>query len=399
MTFLSSRHSGVNTSAMPDSSWSDSDRSDLDRSDLDRGGEFSQTLMAFLELLEVGDFQERWDAAKRLPSYGWPALQGTLALLRSHPEDDELAWFAAQIIGQFPSQEALTVLVDLLTSATTDEDVKGMAARTLANLGSAAIAPLNRLLEEERWRLLAIRTLAQIRHRDAIDRVVEFWDDPNEEVRAQVLAVLTCDRHPRILTPVLAGVTDLSAQVRRLATIALGLQHGLIEELAPEVDVVALLRERLLDLDFGVSQQAAIALSRLGTVEAIEGLGRCLRSPHTPIPLQLELVRALGWINHPGTIANLAMALSLPSSRVCLEAIRVLSQVSQPQLKPQAGQALIRWWCSEPPHRELARVRQAIALGLGNFEQSEAIAVVRSLLDDPDETVRWHAQAGDHLGG
>jgi HEAT repeat protein len=359
----------------------------------------SPTLRAFLELLEIGDFQERWDAAKRLPSYGWPALQGTLALLRSHPEDDELAWFAAQIIGQFPSEEALTVLVDLVTSATTDEDVKGMAARTLANLGEAAIAPLNQLLQEERWRVLAIRTLAQIRHRDAIERVVEFWDDPDAEVRAQVLAVLTCDRHPRILTPVLAGVTDLSAPVRRFATIALGLQHGLIEELAPEVDVVALLRERLLDLDLAVSQQAAIALSRLGTVEAIEALGRCLRSPHTPIPLKLELVRALGWINHPRTIDDLATALSLPSSQVCLEAIRVLSQVSSPPLKAEAGQALIRWWCSEPPHRELARVRQAIALGLGNFGQPEAMAVVRSLLDDPDETVRWHAQAGSEAIG
>lgn len=369
---------------MPDSGWTESGRV----------VGFSQTLMAFWELLEVGDFQERWDAAKRLPSYGWPALQGTLALLRSHPEDDELAWFAAQIIGQFPSQEALTVLVELVTSATTDEDVKGMAARTLANLGSEAIAPLNQLLEEERWRLLAIRTLGQVRHRDAIERVVEFWDDPDEAVRAQVLAVLTCDRHPRILTPVLAGLTDLSAEVRRLATIALGLQQSLIEELAPEVDIVALLRERLLDLEFGVSQQAAIALSRRGTVEALEALDRCLRSPHTPIPLQLELVRALGWINHPGTIDNLAMALSLPSSQVCLEAIRVLSQVSQPQLKPQAAQALLSWWHSQPPHREMSRVRQAIALGLGNFEQPEAMAVVQSLLDDPDETVRWHARAG-----
>ncbi|MCC5899406.1 MAG: HEAT repeat domain-containing protein [Phormidium sp. BM_Day4_Bin.17] len=354
----------------------------------------SQTVRVLLDLLEVGDFQERWDAAKRLPSFGQPALEGTLALLRSHPEDDELAWFAAQVIGQFHSSEALSALLELLTSATTDEDVKGMAARTLANLGEVAIAPLSELLQEERWRLLGIRTLAQVRHGDVIERVVPFWDDENAEVRAQVLALLSCHRHPLLLTPVLKGVRDLSPLVRREATIALGLQHEWIQELAPEVVIVPLLRERLLDLDLAVSQQAAIALSRVGTLEAIAALGRCLRSSETPVPLKLEVIRALGWIQRPQSIELLQTALSLPSVQLCLEAIRVLSQVKPKRLKPRAAKALTTWWNGHPPHRETPEVRQAIALGLGNFGQPETQAVVRSLLEDADETVRWHAQAG-----
>ena len=217
----------------------------------------SQTVTALLELLEVGDFQERWDAAKRLPSFGEPALEGTLVLLRSHPEDDELAWFAAQVIGQFHSSQALSALLELLRNEATDKDVKGMAARTLANLGAVAIAPLSELLQEERWRLLGIRTLAQIRHGDVSQRVAPFWDDDNPEVRAQVLALLGCHRHQRLLTPLLKGLRDLSPLVRREATIALGLQHEWVQELAPEVVVVGLLQERLLDLDVAVSQQAA----------------------------------------------------------------------------------------------------------------------------------------------
>ncbi len=359
----------------------------------------SQTLKALLDLLEVGDFQERWDVAKRLPSFGQPALEGTLALLRSHPEDDELAWFAAQVIGQFHSSEALSALLELLTSTTTDEDVKGMAARTLANLGAVAIAPLSELLEEERWRLLGIRTLAQIRHGDVIERVAPFWNDESEEVRAQVLALLSCHRHPLLLTPVLKGVRDLSPLVRREATIVLGLQHEWLQELAPEVEIVGLLRERLLDLDLAVSQQAAIALSRVGTLEAIAALGRCLRSPQTPVPLKLEVIRALGWIQRTQSIELLQTALSLPSVELCLEAIRVLSQVKRKRLKSRAAKALLTWWNSHPPHRDMPRVRQAIALGLGNFQQPETEAVVRSLLEDADETVRWHAVAGCEVIG
>ncbi|USR91008.1 HEAT repeat domain-containing protein [Phormidium yuhuli AB48] len=354
----------------------------------------SQTVTALLELLEVGDFQERWDAAKRLPSFGEPALEGTLVLLRSHPEDDELAWFAAQVIGQFHSSQALSALLELLRNEATDKDVKGMAARTLANLGAVAIAPLSELLQEERWRLLGIRTLAQIRHGDVSQRVAPFWDDDNPEVRAQVLALLGCHRHQRLLTPLLKGLRDLSPLVRREATIALGLQHEWVQELAPEVVVVGLLQERLLDLDVAVSQQAAIALSRVGTLEAIAALGRCLRSPQTPVPLNLEVIRALGWIERPQSIELLQTALSLPSLQLCLEAIRVLSQVKRKSLKPRAAKALTTWWNRHPPQRETPQVRQAIALGLGNFQQPETEAVVRSLLEDADETVRWHAQAG-----
>ena len=106
------------------------------------------------------------------------------------------------------------------------------------------------------------------------------------------------------------------------------------------------------------------------------------------------MIRALGWIERPQSIELLQTALSLPSLQLCLEAIRVLSQVKRKSLKPRAAKALTTWWNRHPPQRETPQVRQAIALGLGNFQQPETEAVVRSLLEDADETVRWHAQAG-----
>lgn len=350
----------------------------------------SEMLSAMLEVLEWGEFADRWEAAKRLPSFGRSALEGILELLRSHPDDAELGWFAAQAIAQFDDSAAIATLVNWVTTASVDEDVRAMAARGLATLGEPAIAPLSELLREKPWQVLAIRTLAQVRHPGAIEPLFPLWDEGNREVRAEILAVLATRRDRRAIPLILQGLKDLGARVRREATIALGL-YG---DFAPEVDAVALLEAQLLDLDLSVAQQAAIALSRIGTPTGISVLARMLRSAHTPPPLQFHLIRALGWIEHPEAIEGLLSALSVPHEGLCAETIRILCQIRDPLLTPQVVQGLVNWWYANPPQRESPHIRQAIALGLGNFNQRESQAIVRSLLEDPDEAVRWHARAG-----
>lgn len=348
-----------------------------------------QHLDDLLECLEFGDFPTRWDAVKRLPAFGRAALDGILDLL-SDAEDEELCWFAARVLGQFDAPEAVAALTDLLASEFSDADVKALAAQTLAELGEPAIAPLTDLLNEPRWRSIAIRSLASIRTPAAIAPLFDHTDDADAAVRAEVLAVLATLPDPRVLSPLVRGLEDIAPVVRREATIGIGLRGDLSDDLGS----VTLLERRLLDFDLGVCKQAAIALSRVGTADAVAVLGRSLRSPHTPNVLQQDIVRALSWIARPEAIDELATALSLPDAEICHEAVRALAKPRHPSLQEQAGDRLLSWFASGSPHLQHATVRQAIALALGNVPQAAAEDALRSLLHDEDDAVRWHAVAG-----
>lgn len=348
-----------------------------------------RALLDTLDLMAEGDFQDRWQAAKRLPSFGQAGLNGLLDLLQ-YDDDDELHWFAARILGEFDTPEAVNYLIALVDDDATDAEVKAVAAQTLAQLGQPAIEPLTALLHEPRWRLLAVRALASLNLPQAIDPLFELSDDASPEVRAEILSVLSAYNDPRVLSPLVRGLEDVAPAVRRQATVGLGLRYALDRD----GGFVELLERRLLDFDLGVCQQAALSLSRVGTPAAVAVLGRTLRSPHTPLPLQLDIVRALGWIDRREAIDLLADALTLPSAEVCREALRTLGRICDRHLQPQAGQHLVAWCAQPSPHREQPQIRQALALALGSLQPDGGEAILRSLLDDPDKTVRWHAQAG-----
>jgi HEAT repeat protein len=97
---------------------------------------------------------------------------------------------------------------------------------------------------------------------------------------------------PRIPPVLLNALNDPAAVVRKEAVIGLGLRTDLGEEL----DLLARLKPLLYDFNWDVCQQAAIALGRLGTDEAADALFNVLKSPATPVPLQIDFVRAwAGW--------------------------------------------------------------------------------------------------------
>ncbi|MDC0834889.1 hypothetical protein AY599_08195 [Leptolyngbya valderiana BDU 20041] len=343
------------------------------------------SLPYLLELLQEGDFQERWDAVKQLSEFGEPAIAHALDLLRSQPEDEELCWFVARLLGNSRSPEAIATLADLLANHP-DEDVRVAAAATLARLGPQAIAPLSQLLDRPQERFLAVRALAEIRHPDVVDALLPYANDADISLRATVLTAFSNFRDRRVLAPLVRGLEDPAAAVRCQATIGLGVRQDLAEEL----ELVKLLRRRLFDPDLNVCQQAAIALSRLGSDKAVEVLSIALRSPHTPASLRSDIAWALGWLETPASVAALGEALFASTDEdLCCEILTVFSHGNSCKLSSQIHDVLTQWLNSEHPARKQPYIRRAIAFALRRIG-SPAIAQFQS---DPDETVRWHAAA------
>lgn len=355
----------------------------------------STALDLALEALTEGDFRERWEAMKLFSQLEPSPISALINLLETEEDDWELCWFVARILGQFDHPEAIAALIDLLHRSD-HEEVKMMAANTLANFGGRAIEPLTHLLAEPQWRRLAIAALAQTQHPEAIAPLLNITHDRDPAIRAATLSALQAFRDPRVDPIFIDALDDLSAVVRREAIIGLGLRFaggGMPPgESQEDVDRVKRLESCLYDLDISVCQQAAIALSRCGTDTAALALFQVLQSPHTPVPLQVEIVRSLSWMNRVLTLEYLEQSLNLESPRVCLESIRALGQIFQPEYRSITAQILLNWWRSTPPARQHPEIRQAIAFELGRLGDLQALPDLQKLKHDPDPKVKIHAE-------
>ncbi|MFB2834531.1 HEAT repeat domain-containing protein [Floridanema evergladense] len=351
-----------------------------------------------LEILNWGDFQDRWDVAKFFPSLGKQAIAPLIKILEDEEADEELRWFAARILGEFNDADAISALVDLLKSAESEE-LSVMATTALANQGKNAITALSDLLDREEWRILAVRGLAHIRSKETITPLLSVVNDAKVLVRATAIEALGSFHDPLVLPVLLAALKDVAATVRKEAVIALGVRSDLKDRL----NLVKVLKPFLWDFNIEVCQQSAIALGRLGTDEAADALFSVCQSSVTPLPLQLQAIRSLGWVETPQAIAYLkqvfeqdfaASAQQMDSQLlIWQEVITVLGQVQTANLIPIATQVLIELLKSSHPAMNFAEIRQKLANSLGLLADPQAVDSLQSLLSDQDTVVRLHAIA------
>lgn len=376
-----------------------------------------EILALALEVLEAGDFHERWEVAKVFPRLGTVAIAPLINILEDEEEDWELRWFAVRILGEFNNPTVIAALIDLLQTSD-NQDLTEIAAAALANLGSSAVAALTELLADEETRVLAVRSLSHIRRSETIAPLLSVVCDPQVPVRVAAIEALSSFHDKRIPPVLLDALKDLAAPVRREAAIGLGLRPELREEL----DLVNRLRSLLWDFNIDVCTAAAIALGRMGTDDAADALFQVLQSPNTPMPLQLETIRALGWVGTPKALAYLQQALisraeiesrstaeitqfpikNHPSSitnspinttTVSQEIVAVLGRVEQPDLIAKAAEILIDAFNTNHRLIQQASVKQALAVSLGQLGDPAGIDSLIQMLADGDEGVKWHAIA------
>ncbi|MGB5959530.1 MAG: HEAT repeat domain-containing protein [Coleofasciculaceae cyanobacterium] len=346
----------------------------------------AQVLNLALGVLNGGDFQERWEIAKIIPKLGERAITPLIEILQDEEADLELRWFAIRILGGFADPIIITTLLDFLKTSE-DAELASMAAATLSSVGERAIEALSSLLLVLESRLLATKALAQIRRPQTITPLLSVVNDSDAAVRAMAIEALSSFHDPRIPPILIEALKDLTATVRKEAVIGLGLRADLEQEL----DLINRLKPLLYDINGEVCQQAAIALGRLGTEAAVQALFEVLQSSATPIPLQLELIRVLGWIETATSLDCLRQASKTSTVDTALEIVRVLGRVTQPNLKTKAVQILIE--NLQQPAVQSNLVKQAIAQSWGELGEVEAVDALLGLLAEPAMSVRLHAIA------
>jgi HEAT repeat protein len=278
-----------------------------------------------LEILQTGDFHQRWEVAKVFPRLGSCAIAPLVDILADEAEEDrELRWFAARILGDFHAPEAITALVDVLKT-NHREDLTAMAAAALASLGASsknatafrlAIDALTDMLERDETRSLAVKALSHIRHSETITPLLSVIRDKEVAVRTTAIEALASFHDDRIPPVLLDALKDTAAPVRREATIGLGFRAQLQEEL----ELVAQLTKQLWDLNLEVCHAAAIALGRMGTDAAADALFAVLQKGNAPIALQVQIVRSLSWIETPKALIYLQEAIAQRhQSQVCIK--------------------------------------------------------------------------------
>lgn len=355
-----------------------------------------QLLNVALNALDNGDFHQRWEVAKVFPKLGGVALAPLMAILEDSDADIDLRWVVARILGEFVSVAApkehrptvVTSLVELLRTSE-DEELVAQAAFSLANLGASAIDALTELLADEKSRLLAVRSLAQHRRSETIPPLLSVVRDSQVAVQTAAIEALSSFHDSRIPPVLLEALNDLAAPVRKEAARGLGYRSDLREEL----DLVNRLKPLLYDLNLEVCAAAAHALGRMGTSDAALALFEVLKSPATPIPLQVELVKALGWVGTSDALEYLRQGLTCTTVEACQEIVTLLGRCSEPILKPKAAEILIEFLNSSRLTAAQTSVKQSLALALGELGDTGAIQQLIQMLADSDASVRLHAIA------
>ncbi|MEG4231031.1 HEAT repeat domain-containing protein [Microcoleus sp. Pol11C3] len=344
-----------------------------------------------IQALEWGDFQDRWEIAKVLPYLGNGAIAPLIAVLEDEDADTEPRWFAARILGKFDRPEVIQALVKLVKNS--DEELSQIAAETLGNLGPTAIESLATLLLQEDSREFATAALAQIRRTETIAPLLSVVADSQVAVRAAAIEALSSFHDSRIPPVLVAALKDPATAVRKEAVRALGVRAYLDAEL----DLVNLLKPLLSDIRLEVCKLAAIAIGRVKTDAAAAALFELLRSPTTPVELQIETVRALIWMETATALAYLHQTLMAQftniNSTVYQEIVTVLGRVEKLELKALAAKILIDLLKTNHPTVQEAVSKKSLALGLGKLGDMRGLDALISMLGDADSSVRLHCMA------
>ena len=347
-----------------------------------------QALDLALEVLLEGDFSQKWSITKFFPTLGRQVIVPLVEILEDQTIDPEVHWFVVKILGKFPESIVIIALADIIQT-TKEADLKAIASQSLANIGKPAIEVLINLLEEPKYRLFAVRSLAHIRTIETIPPLIEASQDPRPEIRAIAIEALGSFHSDPIPSILIAALQDTSSLVRKEAVIALGFR----QDIATELNLIDHLQPLLYDINLNVCGQTAIALGKIHHSKSATVLFQVLQSSHTPLDLKLIVVRALGWSEMELALDYLEQALSNGEKLICQEIIIILGRILNPKLKTKATKILIDFAHFEPNKISDYQLKAVLATSLGELGQAIAQETLKELEEDPESKVRLHAIA------
>ncbi|MEM8807600.1 MAG: HEAT repeat domain-containing protein [Cyanobacteria bacterium P01_G01_bin.38] len=341
-----------------------------------------------IESLVAGDFQARWEISKQLPEFGEDAIAPLLTLSQDTTLNSELRWFAIRALGSFQTPQVVAALASLVK--TTDDDLRDIAIKTLADMGETSIQALTDLLTYPEQRPLAVQALSQIRQTAVIEPLLEVANDDDPSLRYLAIEALGSFHDQRITPLLLSALSDTHAQIRQEAIATLGRRP----DLRDPHGLIARLRDCLWDLNLAVCKAATAAIGRLGGAGAETALRQLLVSSTTPDDLKIQAVRALGWLQTEAALQVLAEALNLKlyPDLICKEIIKALGQTQSP-LQPLAIAELHQLLTHPQLEQASTDIKQSLAMSLGNLRADTTFDNLTALLADADQRIRLHTLA------
>lgn len=351
--------------------------------------EREKALELALDTLLWGDFQDRWEIAKVFPTLGQPALEALTEILLDDAIAFEVRWFAARILGVFQDPASVEPLLHCLQTAA-DPEVSQGAALALASLGEIAIAPLATALEDDATCPMAIQALTRICHPAIIEPLLTMVNHTDAAIRTQVIEALSNFQQPSLIPVLIDAAQDTHATVRKEAITGLGLWATAQRD---RIDLFEHIYPGLMDLSLEVCQQAAIALSRLGTPAATEALFTVLKRETTPQPLQRDLIRALGQIESRQTLDYFQTLLPTVAPPHQVELIRALGRFEGAELQSSAAQILLDFYAHLAPASLSIAVLQELTQAWAHLQHPASVPILEQLATSEIKTVQLHATA------
>ena len=344
----------------------------------------SSGLEKALEELGRGNFEEKWATAKILVRYGDVVIEPLQEVILDEQADLEHRCFALRILSQIKNPRIVLIVTQLL-SFTQEEELISLATQTLGIQGESAIDFLTCLLEDSQYRLLACQALAQIPNKRVIEPLLSVVDDKHYEIRKIAITVLRNFNDPQVLQILIKGLGDFHPDVRKESLVGLGLKLKQNKE-AP---LIAIISPLLNDLNLDVAQQAAMSLSRCRHILAVSALRKTLESEFAPIPLKLTVIRVLGWIATPESIACLGKFLDNEDTLLSIEIIKVLGRVSgSHSLKEIAIDILNDFYENQPFVTIAPEILQVICYSWTQLEAITAIPLLKEIENSQDHTAK-----------
>jgi HEAT repeat protein len=343
-----------------------------------------QILDLSIQLLTQGNFQDAWLLTKVLPTLGARAVPPLVTLLQDTEFPAETQWFVGKILSSFQAGLVIRELVACLQPPTTATQ-QVIVLQALTDLGVPAIQYITALLSEPAQHQTAVFALAQIRHSHTIEPLLTVVNDPDPQIRSTAIEALGSFHDDRVAPLLLTKLKDPSSLVRQAAVVSLGMRP----ELAIELQLVDQLRPMLKDINPAVYGAAAIALGRMGSDDAALALWNCYEQPTCPADLQAQIIAALGWIDSAQSLGYLRQILwTAQVEQWAAFAVRSMGlQISQKLTIIQ----ILQEYLQQPSANATVSTRQEIATVLGNISSPETVELLRLLLADPDERIRWQA--------
>jgi HEAT repeat protein len=343
-----------------------------------------------MRVLEVGDFQSRWDISKLIAKLGETALDRLLPLCVDEELDPEQRWFAVRLLGDFPSLKSVLTLGEIFRQTEPTEELLTAATAALATIGSTAIPALVDLLATPD-RAAAVAALAQIRTTATIEPLLTILDDTDPALRATAMEALSSFHDDRLLPIWLEKITDPVPAVRIHAITALSLRAGDLDPVAT-LDRLAPL---LWDLNSDVCCSVAVALSRFAHPRAAEIAGERLLSGEIFPTLRSKLILCLSWLAKDLTgdlaIDYLERALILAPPAVAVEIITSIGRLELPHHR--SSKVLHRYIDSQPQSSLSIDAKQALVQALGNLNDVRSVDYLIQYLNEPVDRLKFQVIA------